>query len=181
MQLQRLAPYLFLIFLQALPVSAQQLANNEFQLQFSGSGLSSLKHTQDVFDTDYILAGRDLGDVYIRYRTPGNVWQEVTSATGASQTSASDMKYQIGRAIPTIATESRSNSSIGPWGTRALNDQIEPKTSRDKSIPFFIWGDHHGTEEWVEYNFKTPQQVSSVEVYWAIGSYEGYKWDLPVS
>jgi uncharacterized protein DUF5695 len=181
MQLQKLIPCLLLLLIEALPASAQQIANNEFQLQFSAAGLSSLKHTQDAFDTDYILAGRVLGDVYIRYRTPGDAWEEITSATGASQASSDEVKYQIGRAIPTIATESRTNSSIGPWGTRTLNDQIEPKNSRDQSIPFFIWGDHHGTEEWVEYNFKAPQQVSSVEVYWAIGSYEEYKWDLPVS
>ena len=36
-------------------------------------------------------------------------------------------------------------------------------------------------EEWVEYNFGSAKQVSSVEVYWAIGNYEDYKWDLPVS
>lgn len=89
--------------------------------------------------------------------------------------------YQVGRAVPTIATASRTNSSIGPWGTNALNDQIEPKNSHDQNIPFFAWGDHHGTEEWVEYNFDSAKQVSSVEVYWAIGSYDEYKWDLPVA
>jgi hypothetical protein len=65
--------------------------------------------------------------------------------------------------VPTIATASRTNSSVGPWGTTALNDQIEPKNSHDQNIPFFAWGDHHGTEEWVEYNFGAAKQVSSVE------------------
>ncbi len=167
---------------QILLVSAQQLSNEQFQLQFSGTGLSSLKHTQDVFDTDYILAGRALGEAVVRYRAAGEPWKQVESATGASK-SASDAEvtYGIGRAIPTIATTSKANSFVGPWGTNALNDQIEPKNSRDKNIPFFAWGDHHGSEEWVEYNFDSPKQVSSVEVYWAIGSYEDYKWDLPVS
>ncbi len=163
--------------------SAQQLSNDQFQLEFSGAGLSSLKHTQDVFDTDYILAGRALGDVVLRYRTAhGGPWKQVESATSASKSgSAAEVTYEVGRAIPTIATTSKANSSVGPWGTNALNDQIEPKSSHDQNIPFFGWGDHHGTEEWVEYNFDSPKQVSSVEVYWAIGSYESYKWNLPGS
>ncbi len=165
-----------------LSASAQQFGNDQFELQVSGSGLSSLKHTRDVFDTDYILAGRTLGDVVVRYRAPGGVWKNVDSGTGAlKSTSGSEVTYQIGRAIPTIATESQSNTSIGPWGTNALNDQIEPKSSRDQNIPFFAWGDRHGTEEWVEYNFLHATQVSSVEVYWAIGSHDDYKWDLPAS
>lgn len=159
---------------------SQQLANNQFQLEFSAAGLRSLKHRQDVYDTDYILGGRALGDVVVRYRTAGGAWQQVDSATGASP-NASEVRYKIGRAVPTIATASKTNSSIGPWGTNALNDQIEPKSSRDQNIPFFAWGDHHGTEEWVEYNFGLAKRVSSVEVYWAIGNYEDYKWDLPVS
>lgn len=171
------------IFAASLAVTAfaQSTENADFRLQFSSAGLSSLKHPHDAFDTDYILAGRALGDVLVRYRTAGEEWKEVSSATGAAQDSTGRTTYQVGRAVPTIATESRSNSSIGPWGTNALKDQIEPKNSHDKAIPFFAWGDKHGTEEWVDYNFKSPQQVSSAEVYWAIGSYDDYKWDLPVS
>ena len=160
---------------------SQQLENDQFKIGLSPAGVASLKHGQDVFDTDYILGGRSLGDVLIRYREAGEAWQEISSGTSVSQRAPGEVTYQIGRAVPTIATASRANSSIGPWRVRALNDQAEPKNSRDKEIPFFAWGDRHGTEEWVEYNFHEPKQVSSVEVYWAIGSYEDYKWDLPVS
>ena len=160
---------------------SQQLENDQFKIAFSPSGLTSLKRAQDVFDTDYILGGRSLGDVLVRYRAPGEAWKEIASGTSVSQRSPGEVTYEIGRAVPTIATASRANSSIGPWRVRALNDQAEPKDSRDKRIPFFTWGDRHGTEEWVEYNFRGPKQVSSVEVYWAIGSYEDYKWDLPLS
>jgi Family of unknown function (DUF5695) len=159
----------------------QQLQNDEFKIAFSPAGLTSLKRTQDVFDTDYVLGGRSLGDVLMRYRAPGEAWKEISSGTSVAQRSPGEVTYEIGRAVPTIATASRPNSSIGPWRTRALNDQAEPKDSHDKRIPFFTWGDRHGTEEWVEYTFQEPKQVSSVEVYWAIGSYEDYKWDLPQS
>src|ERR1700684_3571833 len=160
---------------------SQQIENDQFKIGFSPAVLTSLKRVQDVFDTDYVLGGRNLGDVLVRYRAPGEAWKEISSGTSVSQRSPREVTYQISRAVPTIATASRANSSIGPWRVRALNDQVEPKNSRDKGIPFFAWGDRHGTEEWVEYNFHGPKQVSSVEVYWAIGSYEEYKWDLPVS
>lgn len=117
----------------------------------------------------------------VRYRAPGTQWNEVSSGTAASQRSSGEVSYEIGRAVPSVATGSRANSSIGPWGTRALNDQIEPKNSHDQSVPFFSRGDRKGTEEWVEYDFSHPTQVSFVEVYWAIGSYDEYKWELPVS
>lgn len=172
---------LALILSESIAALAQQVNNDAFQLQFSSMGLKTLKHTQDGFDTNYILAGRALGDVFVRYRTQGESWQEVSSAMGGAPSDAG-FSYAIGRSIPTLATSSRTNSSIGPWGTRALNDQIEPANSHDKDIPFFAWGDRHGTSEWVEYQFAKPATVSSIEVYWAVGSYgDDYKWDLPVS
>ncbi|MGA8437230.1 MAG: DUF5695 domain-containing protein, partial [Candidatus Sulfotelmatobacter sp.] len=172
---------LIIICSHGLIALSQQLENDQFKITFSPNGLTSLKRVQDVFDTDYILGGRSLGDVVMRYRAPGEAWKEISSGTSVSKRSPGEVTYEIGRVVPTIATASRANSSIGPWQTRALNDQAEPKNSRDKTIPFFAWGDKHGTEEWVEYKFREPKQVSSVEVYWAIGSYEDYKWDLPVS
>ena len=32
--------------------------------------------------------------------------------------------------------------------------------------PLFTWAGQRGTEEWVQYDFNAPQQVSSTEVYW---------------
>jgi hypothetical protein len=66
---------------------------------------------------------------------------------------------------PTIAFTSKVSVS----GTRradAVNDQLEPQGSIDHSIPFFHWWPRKGTQEWVQYDFKKPETVSSVEVYW---------------
>src|SRR5580704_11402631 len=172
---------LILVCSRGVLALSQQLENDQFKIAFSPAGLTSLKRAQDAFDTDYVLGGRSLGDILVRYRAPGEAWKDISSGTSVSQHSPGEVTYQIGRAVPTIATASRTNSSIGPWRTRALNDQAEPKNSRDKNIPFFTWGDKHGSEEWVEYDFPEPKEVSSAEVYWAIGSYEDYRWDLPVS
>lgn len=175
-----LLPLLLLVSENAVAF-AEQIQTDAFQLQFSNVGLKALKRTGDSFDTNYILAGRTLGDVFVRYRIQGGSWEEVSSATAGTQ-SDQGFAYTIGRAVSTIATTSRTNSSIGPWGTGALNDQIAPTNSHDQDIPFFAWGDRRGTSEWVEYRFSNAEQVSSVEVYWAVGSYgDDYKWDLPVS
>jgi hypothetical protein len=66
---------------------------------------------------------------------------------------------------PTIAFTSKVSVS----GTRradAINDQFEPQSSNDHSIPFFHWWPRKGTREWVQYDFKKPETVSSVEIYW---------------
>ena len=118
----------------------QQLSSTDFKLSYSPQGLSSLKRVQDTYDTDYIAGGMTLGDVYIRYRTSGQTtWKEALSATADARV-GQGVSYKIGRAISTIATSSRTSSSIGPWGLNALNDQIEPRSSRDADIPFFRVG-----------------------------------------
>jgi len=48
----------------------------------------------------------------------------------------------------------------------AVNDQHEPASSNDHSIPRFTWWDHLGTTEWIQYEFAEERWVSSSEVYW---------------
>ena len=68
----------------------------------------------------------------------------------------------------TIAGEARPSASHGnPTDTLAgLNDGVEPRDSADEGIPRFTWWDHRGTQEWVQYDFDKPCNVSAVEVYW---------------
>jgi hypothetical protein len=49
---------------------------------------------------------------------------------------------------------------------RAVNDQSEPRSSRDGTSSFFHWWPEKGSTEWVEYAFEAPSRVSGVEVYW---------------
>jgi hypothetical protein len=49
----------------------------------------------------------------------------------------------------------------------AANDGRIPANSMDVSIPWFVWWDTFGTEEWIEYRFSAPRRVSWLEVYWA--------------
>jgi len=69
---------------------------------------------------------------------------------------------------PTIASTSRVSASH-VWSrdsTSALNDQAQPESSIDHSIPRFTWWNHKGTTEWVQYDFGKARQVQCVEVYW---------------
>src|SRR5215469_2750188 len=43
--------------------AAQTLANGQFNVQYTSSGIASLKHVQDAYDTDYMARGKTLGDV----------------------------------------------------------------------------------------------------------------------
>ena len=167
--------------IHALFCTAQQISNDEFNLSYSQAGLRSVKHTHDTYDTDYIAAGRTLGDVLVRYRFVGESgWREATSAT-APLAAPDKMSYNVGRAVPTLATSSKATSSAGQWSLDALNDQIEPESESETDIPFFRWDDHKGTQEWVQYDFDGPNQLSSAEVYWALGKEGDQKWAPPVS
>ncbi len=72
------------------------------------------------------------------------------------------------RPMPTIASHSvPSVSHVFAKDTpTALNDQLEPTSSYDTSIPRFTWWDHRGTDEWVQYDFRQATRLDGVAVYW---------------
>ena len=78
---------LFLVWLSSIRAVGQQLQNDQFRVAFSSAGITSIKRVQDTFDTDYILGGRTLGDVMLRYRPQGGLWKETSSATSAARLS----------------------------------------------------------------------------------------------
>ena len=57
-------------------------------------------------------------------------------------------------------------ASEGVRNARAVNDQEEPRSSRDGRSSFLHWWPKKGSVEWVEYTFEKPGPVSEVEVYW---------------
>ncbi len=73
--------------------------------------------------------------------------------------------------LPTIASESKvSTSNFGGYaGPRDLNyvkDGLLPLASNDHGKGFFHWWPRKGTTEWLQYDFKETEEVSSVSVYW---------------
>jgi len=151
-------------------IAAQSLQDTQFQLAYSPSGITSLKHVHDKYDTDYVADGRTVGDVLIRYRAAGQKdWKKASAAVLNTNAPANPqgVSFTIGELIPTLASLSRASASVrGP--VFALNDQLLTRNSHDAALPRFIWFGKKGTTEWVQYDFPSPKEVHSVEVYWAV-------------
>jgi hypothetical protein len=48
----------------------------------------------------------------------------------------------------------------------AVNDQIEPADSTDRSVVSYDWWPSKDTWEWVQYDFERPLTISKTKVYW---------------
>lgn len=66
----------------------------------------------------------------------------------------------------TIAFNSRVRASRMKKELSAVNDQLEPKSSDDKSIPYYDWWPDKNKWEYVEYDFGVPHTISMSKVYW---------------
>ena len=164
-------------------IAAQSLQDTQFQLAYSPSGITSLKHAHDKYDTDYIADGHTVGDVLVRYRSVGEKdWRKASAAvlnTG-EPASPQGVSFTIGRLVPTLASLARPSASTrGP--VFALNDQLLPRNSHDAAVPRFIWFGKKGTTEWVQYDFPGPKEVRSVEVYWAVHEDDNNPGKVPKS
>jgi hypothetical protein len=67
---------------------------------------------------------------------------------------------------PTIAFKSSVRASKSSKSITAVNDQIEPADSSDKSVLSYNWWPSKDTWEWVEYDFEKPLTISKTKVYW---------------
>lgn len=73
----------------------------------------------------------------------------------------------VPEASPTIASKSKVSSSLGKVRMlRTLNDQYDPKDSKDNSMPYLHWWPKKDTTEWVQYDFDQAYTISSSKVYW---------------
>ncbi len=164
--------------------SAQSLQNSEFQLEYSSSGIVSLKHAQDKYDTDYISRGRALGDVLIRYRfAEQKDWKTASAAVldpGNSPESQA-VHFTVGELVPTLASLAQPSASVRSPALFALKDDLMPANSKDQEVPRYFWYGRNGTPEWVQYDFPEPKEVHSVQVYWAIHDEDKNPGRLPKS
>ncbi len=67
--------------------------------------------------------------------------------------------------VPTIASES-TVSAKSVKGIAALNDQRVPQTSDDNTKGLYCTWPQRGEKYWVQYDFKQPETVSTVRVFW---------------
>ncbi len=66
----------------------------------------------------------------------------------------------------TIASSSKISASYNKLTLKALNDQMEPKSSSDHSFMYYHWWPKKDTTHWVQYDFEKPETISSSKVYW---------------
>jgi hypothetical protein len=68
---------------------------------------------------------------------------------------------------PTIASKSKVSGSISNARMlKGLNDQYDPKDSRDASATYLHWWPEKNTEEYVQYDFDKEYTVTQSSVYW---------------
>ncbi len=67
---------------------------------------------------------------------------------------------------PTIAFRSRMKASKVTKALMAVNDQMEPQSSNDRSVPYYHWWPDKAQWEFVQYDFEKPATISRTKVYW---------------
>ena len=67
---------------------------------------------------------------------------------------------------PSIASESKIDASHNVKSISAINDQLIPKDEHDRTVPYYHWGGHKGTDEWIVYTFDEKHTISESAVYW---------------
>lgn len=79
---------------------------------------------------------------------------------------ASEVDKARPKPIPTISTTSKVSCSINSRTLFAINNQLVPTSSADRSNLYLHWWPRVNTTEWVQYDFEKPQAISSSTVYW---------------
>jgi hypothetical protein len=102
----------------AVALGQETLSNEHFTLIAGTSGLTSLKHTNDLFDTDYIQSGKFLGAMQIGYRKGASDWKTVRTTNLTGQATRDDSavgqpRYQIVYSIESDLEVIESFSLLG--------------------------------------------------------------------
>ncbi len=166
------------LVVSARPASPDDLANGAFRIQYDTSGITSLKRTADVADTDYIAANGSLGRPIVRYRTAAHGdWTELRDLV-ASGASASEILYALAAPSPGLASRASGSAVQGVAGIRGLNDGIVPRPATGgrgggpgtfgaaPDAPVFTWTPSRGATQWVQYTFPAEVTVARTDVFW---------------
>src|ERR1043165_10291073 len=91
------------------------LSNRSFQIKYGASGITSLKRTGDVADTDYIAANGALGRLIVRYRTAVHGdWKELRDPIlrGRADVAGGSgvIAYSLGTRQPALASRASGSA-----------------------------------------------------------------------
>lgn len=67
---------------------------------------------------------------------------------------------------PTMASQSRVETSHERSSLSAINDRLIPKDENDRSVPYYHWWPKQNTTEWLSYTFPQEETVQSCTVWW---------------
>jgi hypothetical protein len=67
---------------------------------------------------------------------------------------------------PSIAFRSNVRASKITGALSAVNDQMEPASSNDRSVPYYHWWPDKDQWEYLQYDFEKPELISKTRVYW---------------
>ena len=141
-------------------------ATSEFAVKVDGGAITSLKRVDDAFDTEYIQAGRRLGDTVVRYRTAGREWSLLESAGFPGEraaTSSEDGSRHVVtyRAIAAdrpaleLTTGFVIEDSVMRWKITLANLTNEPLEIGDLAVPLPMNGNfrEHPTTAVLKHSF----------------------------
>ena len=156
-------------------VSAQNLRNSAFTIQYSDEGIVSLRHTNDVHDTEYIASGGSLGRVVARYRTsPQGDWRDISHLKLAGEPTANRIQYRVGELLKTLAAQSEVSASDTVPGLATVNDGAVVSNFGGRGgrggppvTAALFQGGADGGAHWIQYAFPRTETVSEAAVYWA--------------
>src|SRR5215831_10835257 len=116
--------FVALLLLPAM-AGAQDLRNSAFTIQYSDEGIVSLRHTNDVADTEYIASSGSLGRVVARYRTASaGEWRDIGHLKLAGEPSGNKIQYRAGELLKTLAAQAEVSASDTVPGLAAVNDGL---------------------------------------------------------
>jgi hypothetical protein len=152
----------------AVPLHADELKSQAFEVQYGPSGITSLRRVQDVADTEYIGPNGTLGRLLIRYRTTAHGdWKElrdpVLIAQGSGAADTSTISYLLAAPRASLASRASGSAVQGVAGLRGLNDGVV-----GGQAPVFTWSPARGTTQWVQYTFPEEETIDRSEVYWTV-------------
>jgi hypothetical protein len=176
-----------LIFMPAILLAAQgQLVSDLFKIQFADNGITGLKRVKDVHDTEYIAPGGTIGNLVIRFKSPGDPnWVTASEAklTGPPAPGKNAVEYWIGTLDPTLAASSVKESSsnnvaqalaalsdgrVPPPGGRGARGAAAAGRGGAAAIPSFTWQGGGDSTQWVQYAFPKAAEVTTIQVYWNV-------------
>lgn len=137
---------LFIVLLGFGPFPARALQGTDpfpFDLQYGERGISSLKKTNDVYNTDYLLEGWELGNVKVRFRLAGETdWRSLSLGArdgeqgGAARRSDDNRFTAVARQSGLVLSiRFRPQGDHLVWNIRLRNENDRPVEIGDVALP----------------------------------------------